>query len=291
MNWRLRRSATIALILSPVGILLVSAARLLIVSDYNVTTAVGILESGGYVNTLLGALIPLLPILMPYIALTFLFFKRIILAVLAMAAAVFVSPASTSAGGLPGVWKWYVSQLDSWGMREHAWANVFLVLGVILALALAVLLLVGEFTVVFRVLGTILSIALIPAVLRFYPLPVNGSYYQNQIEQPWLPAEKVTFADHRTLVIYKLSSDGVFIEALVADNRTIRFLHETDVAAQQVCETSTAALGQPLIALFHRPAVVPPCGPSSSVPSGPPGAGIARVTFSGSELRGFVEPG
>ena len=54
-----RRS--IALILSPVGLLLISAGRLIIVSNFNTTTAVTIASSGGFVNTLLGTVIPLVP--------------------------------------------------------------------------------------------------------------------------------------------------------------------------------------------------------------------------------------
>jgi len=54
-----RRS--IALILSPAGLLLISAGRLLIVANFNTTTAVTIASSGGFVNTLLGTVIPLVP--------------------------------------------------------------------------------------------------------------------------------------------------------------------------------------------------------------------------------------
>src|SRR5579859_5941910 len=279
MRWRLRRSATIALVSSPVGLLLHSAARLLIVSDYNVTTAAGILGSGGYINTLLGALLPLVPLLLPYAALALLFFKRVILAALAIAAAVFVSPAAISAHGFLGVSRRYASEIGSWIQHNHGWAVVFAVLGAIVVIVLAILLVGAEFTVFFRVLATILSVGLIPAVLWLYPLPVNGSYYQNQVKQLWLPAEKLTFTDHRTLIIYKLSSDSVFVEALVADSRTIKYLRESDVAAQQVCEAEPAGSGQPLIALFHRNSAVPPCTatPPSPQPGSDSGPGVGRA--------------
>ena len=55
-----------ALLVTPVGLALISAVRLLIISNYNVTTAVTVAESGGYINTFLGSLIPLVPVLMPY---------------------------------------------------------------------------------------------------------------------------------------------------------------------------------------------------------------------------------
>lgn len=55
----------IALLLSPLGLVLISAGRLLIISDFNTTTATAIASSTGYVNTLLGSLIPLVPVLFP----------------------------------------------------------------------------------------------------------------------------------------------------------------------------------------------------------------------------------
>ena len=73
---RIGRSATLALLLSPVGLLLISATRLLIVSYYNPATALAILSSGGYINTLLGTIMPMVPIFMPYLALVLLFFNR-----------------------------------------------------------------------------------------------------------------------------------------------------------------------------------------------------------------------
>jgi membrane-bound ClpP family serine protease len=92
MKWSLSRSTTIALLLSPVGILLISITRLLIVSDYNSTTASTIASSGGYVNTLLGTFVPVVPLFMPYFALVLLFLDRTVLAILASIAAVLTSP-------------------------------------------------------------------------------------------------------------------------------------------------------------------------------------------------------
>lgn len=268
MNWRLRRSATIALILSPVGILLVSAARLLIVSNYNVTTASGIITSGGYVDTLLGTLLPLVPVLLPYIALALLFFKRVILATLTIIATVFVSSAAVSAHGFLSVSEHYTAQIGNWSLKNYCAAGLLGVLGAFVVVFLAVLLASAEYTTFFRVLGTILSIGLIPIVVALYPLPVEGSYYQNQVKQLWLPAEKVTFTDHRTLIIYKLSSDSIFIEALVADSRTIRYLREIHVADQQICLLERADSGRPLVALFHNNSAVPSCT-AAGTPSEP----------------------
>ena len=85
-----RRS--IALVLSPIGLLLISAARLIIVSNYNTTTAVTIASSGGYINTLLGSVIPLVPIFAPYLALLLLLFKRFLLSIMVFIFAAFITP-------------------------------------------------------------------------------------------------------------------------------------------------------------------------------------------------------
>src|ERR1700690_1266961 len=96
---RLSRSTTIALILSPVGILLISTTRLLIISNYSTSTATSIVSSGGYVNTLLGTIIPLVPIFMPYLGMVLLFLRRVIPGVLALVASIFISPITLSRNG------------------------------------------------------------------------------------------------------------------------------------------------------------------------------------------------
>src|ERR1022692_107214 len=83
---------TIILILSPVGLLLIAVTRLLIVADYNITTAIAIASSGGYVNTLLGTVIPLVPVILPYLAIVLLLFRRFILSALTFGATLLVSP-------------------------------------------------------------------------------------------------------------------------------------------------------------------------------------------------------
>src|SRR5215469_8005495 len=86
----LRRN--IALLLSPVGLLLISVTRLMIVADYNPTTATTIASSGGYVNTILGTVVPLVPLFLPYLAVVLLLLRRFVLGFLAFGAALLISP-------------------------------------------------------------------------------------------------------------------------------------------------------------------------------------------------------
>ena len=84
------------MILSPIGLLLISAARLIVIAHYNTTTAVTIASTGGYVNTLLGSIIPLLPVFAPYLALILLLFRRFFLSIIAFIFAAFITPTSIS---------------------------------------------------------------------------------------------------------------------------------------------------------------------------------------------------
>jgi hypothetical protein len=97
-----RRS--IALILSPVGLLLISAGGLIIVANFNTTTAVTIASSGGFVNTLLGTVIPLVPVFMPYVALILLLTRHFLLSIMTFIFAAFISPTfiTAAAGHGPG---------------------------------------------------------------------------------------------------------------------------------------------------------------------------------------------
>ena len=88
LNW----STRIVLIAVPIGLLLFSVIRVLIVADYNLATASAIASSGGYVDTLLGAIIPLVPIFTPYLGLLLLFFGRVVAGILMLLAAAFMSP-------------------------------------------------------------------------------------------------------------------------------------------------------------------------------------------------------
>lgn len=85
---------SIALILSPVGLLIISAGRLIVVANFNTTTAVTIASSGGFVNTLLGSVIPMVPVFIPYLALILLLFRRFLLSIMAFVLTAFISPTS-----------------------------------------------------------------------------------------------------------------------------------------------------------------------------------------------------
>jgi len=239
---RLSRSATIALLASPVGLLIISIARLLIISDYNPVTASAIVSSGGYVDALLGSLIPLVPILLPYLALLLLFFNRVILGTIGLLSSLVISPASVSSNGALHILE------REWSKIEHARPPVVIAM-IVLALIAAVLLicslgLVKDFA---RALAAVVCILLIPLVLRVYPFPFNREFYTELISRPWLPAETITMESGQKVIGYVLSDGGTWLVVLQDSNRRIYYYPAGKVASLQVCQLGKALPTTPLV--------------------------------------------
>jgi hypothetical protein len=254
MKWNLSRSTTIALLLSPVGILLISITRLLIISNYNAATASTIVSSGGYVNTLLGTLIPVVPLLMPYFALILLFSDLAGLAVLALVAAAFTSPSAMRKLDIVRTVK----------KDEHLYSNnghfhIFLILAIAFLVAFALQFLGYDIRASVRTATLTTGLALIPFVFTLYPLPVQSDFYAQQLRQPWLPAESIALTSGQIIVGYVLSkSDGWFV-ILQADNRNVYYLPSRQVTTQEVCQLGPMSSERPVIDLFGASALVPSC--------------------------------
>ncbi len=175
------KKRSIALILSPVGILLLSAARLIIVADYNTTTAVTIASSGGYINAFLGSVIPLIPVFAPYFALALLLFKRFLLSVVVFTFAAFITPTAISLSQLHGLavtdgrqlladWRHFVLYFQGgWQL-----ASIFAIILVAVAI-------IGPFWVYHR---SVAEVASAVAVI----LVTVGILFATPHELPYLPA-------------------------------------------------------------------------------------------------------
>lgn len=85
-----------ALLLSPVVILFASATRLIIISNYDTTTATTIASSTGVVSTLLGTVVPLLPLFLPALFIVLVMFRRWRYVFLTALATAFIAPAHTA---------------------------------------------------------------------------------------------------------------------------------------------------------------------------------------------------
>jgi hypothetical protein len=265
---RVTRSSTLALLLSPVGILLVSVARLLIISDYNPVTASAIVSSGGYVDALLGTIIPLVPVILPYIALVLLFFNRVIPGILALLAAGFVSPMTMNRSAALNL---LLKDLHQVTHPRPPLAVVMILVAVFVFLLLLIELLTIGFSVFARTIATIVCILLIPVIGRLYQFPFNNQFYTQLVRQPWLPAETITMSSGARFTGYVLADDGAWVVVLMEDNRTVAYYSSTDITGRQVCQIGAALPMKPLITLTppgEKPSTLTrPCQPS---PGGQP---------------------
>ena len=244
---RLSRSAKMVLIVVPIGLLLLSVIRLLAVAGYNPATASAIVSSGGYVDALLGTIIPLVPIFTPYLALLLLYFGRVISGILLLLAAAFMSPvalARPAALHLPG---------HDWHVATHR-SPLILVIMIILAAAFAILLAVELLGVglaaAARTAGTVACIVLIPFVLSLVPFPLSHGFYADVIKQPWQPAEVITLTSGQRFIGYVLSDNGTWLVVLGEGTRTVQYYRSTQVASQQICQIVRSRPEPPFIAVF-----------------------------------------
>lgn len=274
--WRLQRSTTLALILSPVGILLLSVARVLIVADYNAATAAAIVTSGGYINALLGSIVPIVPVLMPYIALVLLFFKRFLLGMVALLVAALISPAAVS-----GSQAYAIAKKDLKIISHYSGSNVWLAVLAIIAVVLLIYLIVVGPGAFITTMGTIFSLALVLYVLQIYSFPNSGTSYSGLIRQPWLPAEKITLSSGPPVTGYVLASTDTSLEVLINSSRSIIFYRNGTVVSEQLCRINSAPTRtRPLITFLPPNAGVPDCANRNRAPLDGSTPGGSHLMFS-----------
>lgn len=253
----IRRSSTIALLLSPVGVLIIAAARLLIIANYNMNSTLAILTSAGYVNTLLGTVFPIIPAFLPYLALALVYLNRVIASCLAFVATVLISPATMSRRGAQTLLlhEWHVI------IGEASWRRAVLIVLAIPTVCLLLWVLAGfgpKFAV--RAIGTISIIVLLPLIVDLYPAPLSQRFYTDILRQPWLPGEAITLRTHQTVTVYKLDdNDGVWLEALRADDRSVAYYNLTTISARQLCQVTSSNSMRPIVALVAGSSGPRPC--------------------------------
>jgi len=259
---RWSRPGAVALIVSLTGLLLVSVIRLLIVADYNPATASAIASSGGYVDTLLGAIIPLVPLFAPYLALVLLFFNRVILAILTILATAFMTPVATTRAAALGVAN------DDWQSITHRSLLAIIVmaaLGLVFVFLLILVFLGPGFGTGVKTVATVASIALIPFVATIYPFPLSSQYYAGLLKQPWLPAQVITLVSGQKVTGYVLSDNGTWVVVLDDPTRAIHYYRAAQVAVRQICQIRPAPPRPPLIPLYPGHLTSPSSTPACAI--------------------------
>lgn len=245
---RLSRSATTALLLSPIGILLISVTRLLIISDFNPVSASAIASSGGYVDTLLGTVIPLVSLILPYIALALLFFNRVILGALTILAVVLAVPMAMTRSAAIGLARndWHAIVF-----RHSTITFVVLIpLAVVFAAASIIELLGFGVSVFLKTTACVVCIILLPFTCRLYPFPTEGESYIQIVRQPWLPPETITLNNRKVIVGYILSYDGDWATVLTESDRKVTYYSASRITGRAICRIGRESSMPPLLPIF-----------------------------------------
>lgn len=272
----MRARALKAAALSPAVVLFASAIRLLLISNYDTTTATAIASAGGVVGTLLGTIVPLLPPYLPLLTILLAVARRWTLTVFAGCAAVLLSPtyvdsprdglitAWTAAGQareLVKQWDWFRLWQDYPGVVLSA------VAGALLVFFVAPMPLWSR-PVVFRVAYCAIVAAICAGVTllvyTFYRVPFSADLVSEIARRPWMPAEEIVLkSGGLPRVGYTLSTNDNWHIVLNESNRTIFYLRADNVATRTSCKPSSTYIERPRLPVFPlrnvRPEIAKTC--------------------------------
>lgn len=262
-------------ILSPSVLLFISAVRLLIIANYDPTTASAIASSIGVVGTLLGTLIPIVPALLPFLALSLVILRKPLLLLFAAIGTALVSPAYATPREA------WLATMDQFTSLAHAlsshnsglerrtfalsWVHgrTSLIFGAIAVVVIAIdkrekllrwyryddshlnydlpekISKGGVTALAMLVCAAVLDIsfgAIFFFTATIYHLPYSANGISVIVRQPWLPAEKVALKSGETVVGYTLNAGDIWYVFLQESNRTIKYFHEDEVVSRTLCQ-------------------------------------------------------
>lgn len=257
-------SKAVALI-PPALVLVIAAVRLLIVCNYQSSSAVAVAASSGAVSTLIGTLIPVVQSFLPISAvllIVFCFFwrgQRVKLALLAIGciiASLLVTPTNVT-------WDEITKELHRiWIWISNPGSTILWVLGIILFLVIVIFPLIYFFSdgetspfigVFLGILGSMAGTILIALVslvivLNFtFPFQQPVSSIPARARDMWLPTEEISTPEGDT-VGYVIGTSFGWMTVLKEDDRTVIVLRSDDVSRRSVCRIGPPS-GLPLVAL------------------------------------------
>lgn len=270
----LRRSRALkAIALSPAVLLFASATRLLLISNYDTTTATTIATNGGIVGTLLGTVVPLLPPYLPIITILLIVTRQWALAVFAGCATVLLSPAYVDSPGdgwnealdlanhtaeLARQQEWSRVWQESPGVVFSATTGILLVLlipptrvALSLANSLDSWLTRAFLRVVYCVVVAAICTHATLLVQTFYRVPFNADVVSEIAHRHWIPAEEIRLKSSGSpLVGYTLSTATNWHVILTETDRKIIYVHTNDITTRTPCKPSSIYIEQPRLPLI-----------------------------------------
>ena len=276
--------------LSPGVVVFASAIRLLIIANYDPTTALSIAAANGVVGTLLGTLIPLIPPFLPLLALILIALRKPLLFLFAFFGALLVSPGYTTIKSAAhateqqfiNAWRAINSSHNSKHLLTLCWKadRASVIFGVVVAVIIAIdshkkianrvtadetesesslaatVMMVALGQLIWGLLLVILFAPLFFFTTTIYHIPWNMNEVSSVVSKPWLPTELITVKTGSSRVGYTLSnSDGWYV-FLLERTRTIEYIPSDDVVSRTLCLLIGAQRPDhfPLIKLINAPA-------------------------------------
>lgn len=260
-----------ALALSPLVVLLASGTRLIIIGNYDTTTATTMAASGGLGQTILGTVVPLLPAFLPAALVFLAVFRQWGLLLFAAGATAFLSPAyATARQGWDQAYPIFRVAVDhAWHLQWHAlWHDSRLLvwcaaLGAGFAFWDHLLWRNPTAPVNAIVVAGICALTLL-FIQHVYRVSTDLDTISETLRRPWLPAEKIELKSGEPRVVYILSTDKEWHTVLSDSTRTISYIRVGDVTNRTVCRAGTLppAVPPPLIHLKPVPVTPIPACPS-----------------------------
>ena len=290
---KLTSRGLMALALSPIVVLLASGTRLIIIGNYDTTTATTMASSGSLGQTILGTVVPLLPTFLPASLVFLVIFRQWGLLIFAAAAAALLSPAYISIGqGWHRAYPQFRSAVDhAWhGQWHDLWQDSHLLVwcaalgaGIALwdyylsmgpsntassnapsALIAAAYVLSPPIGAIF--VGAICTLALL-FIQQVYHVSttLNLDTISETLRRPWLPAEKIDLKSGGMHIGYVLSIDREWYTVLDESKRTISYIPVGEVVDRTVCRVVSPPPNLPPPLVHLKPVAVSPVDPCPPV--------------------------
>ncbi|MBC3193177.1 hypothetical protein H7X46_19130 [Pseudonocardia sp. C8] len=268
--------------LSTVLITVVTVARLLIVSNYQVPTASAVAQTLGPVSTLTGSVLPVFGAVLPLCAMVLVALTAVAPFLLGFAAtarlmfaATLTALATMTVSPTAITMEEAIRNLQATGgvvLTVLAWGDylpVGLAASVIFFVGLARSETVAGFSfaryLALAAIGTTVVSVFALVAYDAYPPAVRAGDIPQALGRMWLPAEQITVTGGPVRVGYVLSSTEVWTTILWEDDRTIGLVPSDHVTARSVCRLGPAD-ELPLISRAERPPSIAPCLPTPAVP-------------------------
>jgi hypothetical protein len=259
---------------------IVSVTRLLVISDHEIPTALGLAASAGALSTLTGSIIPPLSVCLPLLAASlvaaimfsvvigaFILAMRLLaVCLVSVVAALLVTPTPVSME---------IASTQIWSYTNNIWTILVAADGFPLFLIFVTIFIYAawrtrqvarrqgapginqqwsvvqlrhlERAITSFIIGGLLLYVLTATVLVVYPIPAQLADLPATFGRMWLPAEIITTSDGVVRVGYVLSTGDDWATILVDSPRHLNIVPGDAVTSRTVCRTGGEPPGVPLI--------------------------------------------